>query len=62
MNGYSSHTYKWYNAAKETFWVQYHLKTDQGINNLTREEAKRMCGEDPDHATRDLFYAIKRGD
>jgi catalase len=62
MNGYSSHTFKWYNASGETFWVQYHLKTDQGIKNLTRQEAKRMCGEDPDHATRDLFYAIERGD
>src|SRR4030042_886382 len=39
MNGYSSHTYKWYNAQGDYFWVQYHLKTDQGIKNLTRQEA-----------------------
>ncbi|MHC4388746.1 MAG: catalase [Planctomycetota bacterium] len=62
MNGYSSHTFKWYNAKGEYFWVQYHFKTDQGIKNLTREEAKRICGEDPDHATRDLYEAIERGD
>jgi len=62
MNGYSSHTFKWYNAKGEYFWVQYHFKTDQGIKNLTREEAKRLCGEDPDHATRDLYEAIERGD
>jgi catalase len=62
MNGYSSHTFKWYNAKGEYFWVKYHFKTEQGIRNLTREEATRMKGEDPDHATRDLHDAIARGD
>ncbi len=61
MNGYSSHTYKWYNDKGEYFWVQYHFKTDQGIKNLTRQEATKFAGEDPDHATRDLFDAIERG-
>ncbi len=62
MNGYSSHTYKWYNAKGEYFWVQYHFKTDQGIRNFTRQEAAEMCGKDPDHATRDLHAAIARGE
>ena len=62
MNGYSSHTYLWYNAAGEKFWVQYHFKTDQGIRNLTRQEAAAMRSADPDHATRDLFQAIEQGD
>jgi catalase len=62
MNGYSSHTFKWYNDKGEYFWVQYHFKTDQGIKNLSREEAKRLGGEDPNHATRDLYEAIERGD
>jgi catalase len=62
MNGYSSHTYKWYNSTGEYFWVQYHFKTDQGIMNLTREEASRISGEDPDHATKDLYEAIARGE
>jgi catalase len=62
MNGYSSHTYKWYNDKGEQFWVQYHFKTDQGIKNLTLEEATRMSGENPDHATMDLYKAIERGD
>ena len=60
MNGYSSHTYKWYNDKGEYFWVQYHFKTEQGIQNLTREEAEIMKSKDPDHATRDLYQAIKR--
>jgi catalase len=62
MNGYSSHTFKWYNAKGEHFWVQYHFKTEQGIQNLTRQESARLAGEDPDHATRDLFEAIERGE
>ena len=62
MNGYSSHTFKWYNDKGESFWVQYHFKTEQGIQNLTRDEATKLKGEDPDHATRDLYKAIERGD
>jgi catalase len=62
MNGYSSHTYKWYNAKGEYFWVKYHFKTEQGIQNFTRQEAEVMKGKDPDHATRDLYESIKRGE
>jgi catalase len=62
MNGFSSHTFKWYNAQGEYFWVQYHFKTEQGIRNFTREEATRMAGENPDHATRDLYEAVERGE
>jgi len=62
MNGYSSHTFKWYNEKGEYFWVQYHFKTDQGIKNLTRQEAEIMRAKDSDHATRDLYDAIERGD
>jgi catalase len=62
MNGYSGHTFKWYNDRGEYFWVKIHFKTEQGIQNLTREEAGRLAGEDPDHATRDLYQAIERGE
>ncbi|MBW1710058.1 MAG: catalase [Deltaproteobacteria bacterium] len=62
MNGYSSHTFKWYNDKGEYHWVQYHFKTDQGIKSLTRQEAETLSGKDPDHATRDLYEAIQRGD
>lgn len=62
MNGYSSHTFKWYNSKGEYFWVKYHFKTEQGIQNLTRDEATGIKGNDPDHATRDLHNAIGKGD
>ena len=61
MNGYGSHTFKWYNEDGEVFWVKYHFKTDQGAQNLTREEAEHIKGTDPDDATRDLSNAIKEG-
>ncbi|QIB64885.1 catalase [Kineobactrum salinum] len=62
MNGYSSHTYLWVNAAGEKFWVKYHFKTDQGIDFLTQEEADRLAGTDGDYHTRDLHEAIARGE
>ena len=62
MNGYSSHTYRWYSDKGEYFWVKYHFKTEQGIQNLTRQEAEVMKGKDPDHATRDLHQSILRGE
>lgn len=61
MNGYTSHTYMWVNAAGEKFWVKYHFKTDQGIQNLTQQEADRIAGTDADYHRRDLFNAIKQG-
>ncbi|CAO3459394.1 Catalase KatE (EC 1.11.1.6) [Azospirillum argentinense] len=62
MDGFSSHTFSWINAAGERFWVKVHFKTRQGIQNFTAEQAVRMAGVDPDHATRDLFAAIRDGD
>lgn len=56
------HTFMWYNEDDDYFWVQYHFKTDQGIKNLTGEEAEEMRAKDPDHATRDLYDAIERGE
>jgi catalase len=62
MNGYSSHTYMWVNAADNRFWVKYHFKTDQGNDFLTQEEADRLAGADSDYHRRDLFDAITRGE
>jgi catalase len=62
MNGYSSHTYMWINAAGEKFWVKYHFKTDQGIEFLSQDEGVAMAGENPDHHIQDLYNSIKGGD
>ena len=62
QNGYSSHTYSWINAGGDKFWVKYHFKTVQGIENFTDGEAKAMTAEDPDFHRRDLFETIAAGD
>ncbi|MFX4271685.1 catalase [Propionibacteriaceae bacterium Y1685] len=62
MNGYSSHTYLWVNEAGEKTWVQYHFHTEQGVENMTNEEAGKLAGEDADYHRRDLFEAIERGE
>ena len=59
MNGYGSHTYSFINENQERFWVKFHLKTLQGIKNLSADEATRLAGIYPDYATQDLFESIK---
>lgn len=39
-----------------------YFQSNQGIKNLTADEATRIAGIDPDYATRDLFNAIARGE
>src|SRR5690606_21917207 len=62
MDGFGSHTYQWINAAGERFWVKYHFKTQQGIDNLTADEASQLAGSDSDHHIRDLYEHIEAGD
>lgn len=62
MNGYGSHTFTNVNANGQVVYVKYHFKTDQGIRNLSVEEADRLAGSDPDYATRDLYEAITAND
>jgi len=62
MNGYGSHTYSLINAKNERFWVKFHLKTQQGIKNLTDEEAEAIVGKDRESHQRDLFDTIETGD
>ncbi|KAB8282324.1 catalase-like domain-containing protein [Yarrowia lipolytica] len=61
MNGYSGHTYKWIKKDGSFNYVQIHMKTDQGIKNLTNDEAVALSGTNPDHAQEDLFNSIKSG-
>ncbi len=62
MNGYSSSTYMWENAAGKKCWVKYHFKTEQGIKNFTDVESRAIRVEDLDYHRRDLFEAIARKD
>jgi catalase len=62
MNGYGSHTYQWINAAGKSVWVKFHFKTELGVKNLTRQDALRIAGEDPDFHRRSFFDLIAGGD
>ena len=62
MNGYGSHTFSWINAGGERFWVKYHFKAVQGVENFTDAEAKAMTAEDPDFHRRDLWESIAGGE
>ncbi|XP_069821270.1 catalase-like [Dendropsophus ebraccatus] len=62
MNGYGSHTFKLVNAKHEAVYCKFHYKSNQGIKNLSVEEAERLVAHDPDYAIRDLFQAIAKKD
>ncbi|XP_037622726.1 catalase isoform X1 [Sebastes umbrosus] len=61
MNGYGSHTFKMVNVYDERYYCKFHFKTDQGIKNLTVEEAGLLASDNPDYAIGDLFNAIANG-
>ncbi len=61
MHGFGSHTYSFVNAAGERSWVKFHLKSMQGIANLTNSEAAALVANDRETHQRDLFGAIEGG-
>ncbi len=62
MHGFGSHTYSFYNDDGERFWVKFHIRTQQGIKNLTDAQAQDLIGSDRESHQRDLFDAIDRGE
>ena len=62
MHLYGEHTFSFYNDKNERVWCKFHFKTQQGIKNLTDEEAEKINGMDRESAGHDLFDAIQRGD
>jgi len=61
MNGYGSHTFSLISADGERHWVKIHLKTQQGIENLTDEEASAIVAGDRESHQRDLYESIENG-
>lgn len=62
MHGFGSHTYSFYNEKNERTWVKFHLRTLQGIKNLTDAQAEAIVAKDRESHQRDLFDAIERGE
>lgn len=59
MHGFGSHTFGMYNEQNELVWVKWHLKSNQGIKNLTDDEAAKLPVF---HAQKDLVDAIDGGE
>jgi catalase len=62
MHGFGSHTFSFINAADERFWVKFHFRSQQGIDNLTDAAAAAIVGQDRESHHRDLFTSIETGD
>ncbi len=61
MHGFGSHTFSFINAKNERHWVKFTFKTQQGIENLSNEEAIKIIGTDRESNQRDLFENIEKG-
>lgn len=61
MNGYGSHTFKLVNQNGEANYVKFHMKTDQGIKNLSADQAHQISADDPDYSIHDLYNSIAEG-
>lgn len=62
MNGYGSHTYSFWNASGERFWVKFHFKTEQGHRFYTNAEAEKLIGQTRESYQEELFGGIERGE
>lgn len=61
MHGFSSHTFSFINKENVRHWVKFHFRTQQGIENLSNEEAIKLIGTDRETHQRDLYESIKEG-
>jgi len=62
MHGFGSHTFSMINDKNERVWVKFHLVSQQGIKNLTDEEAEKVIGKCRESHQRDLLESIDKGD
>ena len=62
MHGFGSHTFSFINAANKRFWVKFHFRSQQGIENLSDAEAEALVGRDRESHQADLLHAIERGE
>src|SRR5699024_12815508 len=54
MHGFESHTFSMINEQNERTWVKFHMRSQQGIENLTDEEAAAIVGVDSENNQRDV--------
>lgn len=60
MHGFGSHTYSFISHENVRCWVKFTMKTQQGIQNLSDDEAMALIGKDRESHHRDLFESIEK--
>jgi len=60
-DGFGVHAYKMINDQGDVSYVKFHWKTQQGIKNLTPEQAAKIQSKDFSHATNDMYESIAAG-
>ncbi|WP_321840793.1 catalase [Paraburkholderia bannensis] len=61
QHGFGSHTFSFINANNERFYVKFHFKSAQGVENYTDAEAAQVVAQDRESAQRDLYNEIEKG-
>lgn len=61
MDGFGSHTFSFYNAAGERFWVKFHFKTRQGHDHYTNAEGNAVIAQTREGYQERLFGGIEAG-
>lgn len=62
MHGFGSHTFSFINQDGERFYVKFHFKSQQKLENFTDEQAAAVIANDHESAQRDLVEHIDNGD
>tara|TARA_R110002096_G_scaffold263262_2_gene456843 strand:+ start:22085 stop:23518 length:1434 start_codon:yes stop_codon:yes gene_type:complete len=62
MHGFGSHAFSMINANNARVWVKFHFECNQGIENLSNEEAGALIGQDRESHQKDLYESIENGD
>lgn len=62
QHSYSGHTFKMVNDKGEWVYVQIHMRSNQGTDFYTQEEAVKVAGENPDVNNERLYNQIDNGE
>ncbi|WP_213806101.1 catalase [Granulicella sp. dw_53] len=62
MHGFGSHTFSMLDAMNHRVWVKFHFRSQQGIANLSDEDAAAVIAQDRESNGRDLLESIERGE
>jgi catalase len=60
MHGFGTNTFMFFNRDGESYWVKWHFRTNQGIENLSARESIAIAGEDPEHTRKELVFVEER--